>query len=182
MTASANGFDNSKRNGILALTVLLLLVAASRFIPHPPNFSPAIALALFCGFIFKQSRLAFVAPVALMVVTDLMIGLHPTMLFTYGSFALIALLGLKMKKATAFRVTGFAGLSSILFFLVTNAGVIFVTKFYPISFTGLMQSYTAGIPFFHNTLGSTLLFSAVLFAGHYIFVAKTEKAALPSMA
>ena len=72
----------------LVLLGLILFAAASRLIPHPPNFSPIVAIALFGGAYFSDKRLAFVVPLTAMFLSDLVIGLHTLLPVIYGSFAL----------------------------------------------------------------------------------------------
>lgn len=147
-----------------ALAGLILAAAASRLIPHAPNFSPIAALAIFGGAIFSDRRLAFFVPLAAMFLSDLAIGLHSRMWVVYGSFALIVCLGFRL-RAGAHRdrwimaVTG----SAVSFFVLTNLGEWATSGLYPRTWAGLMQCYVAAIPFFQNTLLSDILYSVVLF-------------------
>ena len=163
-----------KENKLMVL--LVCLVALSRFLPHPPNFSAVGALALFGGAVWRDKKWAMFIPVVLMIVTDVAVGLHPNMLFVYGSFLLIAALGRWLSTPSVAKVGVSAVAASGLFFAVTNFGVWLTMPLYPKTFAGLLQSYVAGIPFFHNTLVSNLLFSAVLFSG-YAFVSKLNRSA-----
>ena len=158
-----------KNQGFIGICLLVVLVALTRWLPHPPNFSAVAALALFSGFLWKQNKIPFIAPLAVMVISDLVIGLHSTMFFVYGSFVLMSFLGQKIQKP-AFTSVGLGAVgASVLFFFVTNFGVWMTSGMYAKTLQGLGQCFVAGIPFFHNTLGSTLLFSGVLF-GAYSFL------------
>ena len=102
---------------------LIFVAVLSRLIPHPPNFTPVMAIALFGGAYFQDKKLAFLVPLAAMLVSDLFIGLHSTIFFVYGGFALVVLLGFWLKDRVSFSGvlgTGFA--SAVVFFLITNFG------------------------------------------------------------
>jgi hypothetical protein len=145
---------------------MILAAAASRLIPHPPNFSPIAALALFGGAQFADKRLAFLVPLAAMFLSDLVLGLHSLIPVIYGSFALIVCLGFWVRRNQNIGRIGNAALfGSILFFAVTNFGVWLFGSFYPKTDGGLIECYTAAIPFFGNTLTSDLIYTAVLFGG-----------------
>ncbi|MEI9959603.1 MAG: DUF6580 family putative transport protein [Limisphaerales bacterium] len=148
----------------LFLTGMILAAAASRLIPHPPNFSPIAALALFGGAQFADKRLAFLVPLAAMFLSDLVLGLHSLIPVIYGSFALITYLGFWVRQKQNFwRIGGATVAGAILFFVVTNFGVWALGSFYPKTAAGLTECFVAAIPFFWNTLASDLFYTAILF-------------------
>lgn len=150
------------------LTVLVLLAAATRLLPHPPNATPIAAMALFGAAHFTDRRAALLVPLLAMVLSDLALGygIHPTLPFVYGSFLAIAGLGfLLRRRVTVATVIGASLASSVLFFVVTNLGVWAMSSFYPPTWEGLVACYTAAIPFFRNTLAGDLIYCAVLFGG-----------------
>ena len=148
------------------LTGMVLTATAARLIPHPPNFSPVAALALFGGATFASRRAAFLVPLAAMFLSDLVFGFSVMTPVVYGSFALITCLGLWVRRRqTVWRLAGASVASAVLFFVITNLGVWMFEDFYPKTLPGLAECYLAAIPFFWNTLGSDLFFSAVLFGG-----------------
>ena len=148
------------------LTGLVLCAALSRLIPHPPNFSPIAALALFGGAQFPDKRLAFAVPLGAMFLSDLVIGLHPLIPVIYGCFALITCLGFALRRRQSVWRIGAAALTgSLLFFLTTNFGVWAFGSFYPKTITGLLECYVAAIPFFQNTLAGDICYAAILFGG-----------------
>ncbi len=153
-----------RNSRFLILTIFIVAAALLRLVPHPPNFSPIIAIALFGGAYFSHRGAAFIVPLLAMGIADLFLGFHQVMPFIYGSFLLIVGIGfyLKSNKRVLPILGGTIG-ASILFFLVSNFGVWLTGTMYPMTFSGLTACYTAAIPFFHNTLLSGLLYSGVLF-------------------
>jgi hypothetical protein len=145
------------------LAVLLIVFAAlSRFVPHPANFTPIAAMALFGGVCFGR-RYALIIPLAAMVVSDYFIGFHNTIPYVYGSFILAGLIGIWLQKHKSIGwIVGGTLTSSVLFFVVTNFGV-WATGGYPPTFGGLVECYVAAIPFFRNTVLGDLTYVAVLF-------------------
>ncbi|MDR0926945.1 MAG: hypothetical protein LBO69_04180 [Ignavibacteria bacterium] len=151
----------------LLAVALVILSIASRFLPLPPNFSPIMAVALFSGVIFADRKIAMIVPIAAMFISDIVIGLHPTMLAVYLSFAIIALLGMRMKSINAKNVVGNSLLAAVIFFVVTNLGV-FAAGWYSYTLEGLTTCFTMAIPFFRATLASSVLYSGILFGGVYL--------------
>jgi hypothetical protein len=148
----------------LLLAGMILAAVASRLIPHPSNFSPIAALALFGGAQFSSKRMAFFVPLAAMFLSDLMLGLHALIPVVYGSFALIVCLGFWVRRnQNVWRLGSAALLGAILFFVLTNLGVWLFGAFYLKSGAGLIECYVTAIPYFGNTLASDLLYTALLF-------------------
>ena len=141
---------------------LIFILALSRLIPHPYNFTPVLAIGVFSGFYFKQIYLSFFVVIFSMFIGDLFLGFHSTMFFTYTSLAVAVLIGLYIKHFSFTEIL-FSGLaSSFGFFLITNFGAWLTLEMYEKNLTGLLQSYVLAIPFFHSTLISTLLYLVVL--------------------
>ncbi len=167
---------------ILFALVLILFAAFSRLIPHAPNFTPLISTALFAGA-YLQKRFAFLVPLAALLTSDLVIGFYDfgSMAFVYGSFLLIAAIGLTMNsKVSAARIAGLSLVGAVLFFVVTNFGVwLLPNSMYPKTLAGLVECYIMAIPFFGNTVLSTLVYSAVMFGAYEAaekFVFKVKEA------
>ncbi len=162
--------NNSKMTNIIIASVLILFAAFSRLIPHPMNFAPIAAIALFAG-VYMDKKFAFILPITAMLLSDLFIGFYAGIEWVYGSFAVVALIGLWLKKRVenksgagkAGYIFGSTLVASILFFLFTNFGVWISGMMYEMSFSGLVQCYTMAIPFFRNSLGGDLFYSAALF-------------------
>lgn len=157
------------------LTFMVFAAAFIRLIPHPPNFAPIAAMALFGGAYFNRKSFAFAVPLAAMFLTDAIIGFHSEMWLVYLSFALIVLIGMLMLKKVNIKNVIIASLTaSISFFIITNFGVWAFGTMYPKHIAGLIECYIAAIPFIQNTLIGDLFFSGIMF-GMFEFV----KAKLP---
>ena len=140
---------------------LIFFAILSRFLPHPPNFTPIAAIALLSSKGFTNRWVVFLIPIVSLFISDLFIGLHATIPFVYFSFILITLLGMYVKKINIVSVL----LSSTIFFLVSNFGVWLL--YYPISTEGLAQCYTLALPFFLNTVLGDLVYGALLIYPFY---------------
>jgi hypothetical protein len=151
---------------LLAILSAIVGAAALRLVPHPPNFTPIAAMALFSGAYLTRRWLSFAVPLAAMLLSDAVLGFHSGMPFVYGSVALIVLIGwLGLKRVSSFGVVAAALISSVLFFAVTNFGTWAVSGMYPLTPAGLAACYVAAIPFFQNTVVGDLFYSGVLFGG-----------------
>jgi len=153
----------------LILIGMIFGVALLRLIPHPWNFSPVAALALFGGAHFHKRVSAFAVPLAALFISDLFIGFYSTLPVVYGSFALVVIIGMALgKRKSPLHIMGAAGLSSVLFFVLTNVGTWALTPLYPKSLAGLQQCFTLAIPFFQNTVLGDQFFTAFLFGTLYM--------------
>lgn len=151
---------------LTTLVTMIVAVAATRLIPHPPNMTSVTALALFGGAYFSNRSLAFVVPLTALLVSDFILGFYQHMEITYLSFVLIVCIGFQLQqRRTAPRIAGAALLSAVVFFVVTNFGVWAFDSLYPKTLSGLVACYVAAIPFFRNTLLGDLLYTAILFGG-----------------
>lgn len=149
-----------------ALIGIILAAALMRLIPHPPNFTPMTAIALFGGAYFTDKRLAFLLPLGALFISDWVMGFYSLMPLVYGCFALFVCFGLWLqKRRTLVPIAGSVLASSILFFVITNFGVWAWENLYPKTPAGLLACYAAGLPFFRYTLLGDILFSTALFGG-----------------
>lgn len=157
----------------IALSIIVLVAAVSRLIPHAPNFTPIAAIALFGGANFNNRWAAFLVPLSAMFISDLLIGFHTNLISVYLSFALIVIIGMFIKNQQNFgSVTTAAVASSLLFFVITNFAVWLGNPAHPQNFSGLMDCYFIAIPFYKNSLMGDLFYSAILFGGFYFVKAK----------
>lgn len=153
---------NSRQNLIVAGLILVAIVC--RLLPHPPNFAPVAAIALFGGAVFTKRWMAFAIPLGIMLISDLIIGFHSLLPVIYILFALTVGIGFLLRnKIRMVNVIGASLAASILFFLGSNFAVWYGSGFYTQDLSGLLTCYTMAIPFFHNTLLGDLFYSGVLF-------------------
>ena len=154
----------SWRPRLAVLTAMILAAALSRLIPHPPNFAPIGAMALFGGACLADRRLALLLPLMALFLSDLVLGLHVLIPVVYGSFALTVLLGRWLRSHRTLVTTAAATLAgSVQFFIVTNFACWLL--WYPHTMEGLTACYVAAIPFFQNTVMGDAAFATALFGG-----------------
>jgi hypothetical protein len=162
---------------LLLVIGLILVAAASRLLPHPSNFVPVGAMALFGAAALPKRWLAVIVPVLAFYLSDLV--LNNTLYAAYyegfywgisywmvGAIVLMVLLGMGMLRKLKFswlRVGGAAVGATVVFFLVTNFGVWAGGLLYPKTGAGLLAAFAAGLPFLLNSLLANLVFSGLLF-------------------
>ncbi len=156
---------------VLVLTGFVLAAVAARLLPHPPNFTPIGAVALFAGATFAGRRAAFGVPLLAMLVSDLALewttgaGLHGFLPIVYALFAASVWGGRRFlaEARGPLRVLAACGASATLFYLVSNTAVWAGPGDYPHTLGGLLQSLGAALPFYRNDLLGHVVFSAALF-------------------
>ena len=155
--------------------MLILILSFSRLIPHPPNFTQIIAVAIMSSYFFKNIYLSFATLLVSMLLTDAFISFYNNMFFVYLSLLLIVFIFHKIGEKMNFKnlfIYGFIG--SLIFFIISNFGVWALGSpevrdiAYAKNLNGLVECYILAIPFFGNTFLST-----VIFAYPAIFVYKT---------
>jgi hypothetical protein len=163
----ANGDSmTANHSRLIALLSAIVVAAALRLVPHPPNFTPIGAMALFSGAYIGRRPLAFAAPLGALLLSDLVLGFYHGMATVYFSVALVVMIGmLALKRTSALRVGAAALVSSILFFVITNFGMWMFSGFYPRT---LEACYVAAIPFFQNSVVGDLFYAGLLFGGFRI--------------
>lgn len=148
---------------------VILFGAVMRLIPHWPNFTPIAAMALFGGAYLKKRQMAFIIPLAAMLVSDMILGFHQWMLAVYASFAMVVFIGMYLRQRIGVGSVLLATVtSSLLFFVVTNFAIWLGSPFYPQNPAGLMECYIAGLPFLNNGIMGDLFFSTLFFGGFYL--------------
>jgi hypothetical protein len=103
------------RSNLLLGSGLILLAIVARFLPHPPNFAPITAVALFGGVYFSDKRVGMFLPLIIMFLSDLVLGLHNTLFFVYGSFMLMSGIGYWLKNHYSAKNVIVSALSGSLF-------------------------------------------------------------------
>ena len=133
------------------------IVLLFRIIPHPPNFTPVIVLSLYLPFIFGIWSIPFC--ILGFAITDYFIGFHSLMFWTWGALAFTGYTSKFCNKIYSRIVLSFIG--AITFFVISNFGVWISGTLYEISVQGLLNCYIMAIPFFTNTLLSTIFFAVI---------------------
>lgn len=169
----------------LFVTIAILIAAISRVLPHPPNFTPIAAMALFGGACLSNKKFAFIIPLLAMFISDCIIGFHNTMIYVYASFILITFIGNYIRSnSRAGNIILASLVSSILFFIITNFGV-WASGGFELGMKGLINIYLIAIPFygnsmfgsfFANTIMGDLFYCGILFGSLYF--AKSKFSAL----
>ena len=143
-----------KREGILILFVLF--AALLRVIPHPPNFAPVTALALFSGVYFSNRFLGILIPILAMMLSDIVLGFYTISYWVYFSFILVSVFGILYSRINFKSIFT----SSLIFFFFSNLGVWVIG--YPKTIEGFIMCYTLAIPFLGYSVLGDLFFSLVL--------------------
>ncbi len=137
---------------------IFLVLATSRFIPHPPNFTSLIALSFYVPVLLGIKFIPVL--IICFAITDFFIGFHSTTLFTWGSVILIGLLSLYFNKGIISRFSGAFG-GACIFFIITNFGVWSLGS-YGYSLEGMIACYTLALPFFAYSIISTMIYALII--------------------
>jgi hypothetical protein len=153
----------------LIVLCFIVFAAVVRIVPHPWNFTPVGAMALFSGAKIGRSWKAFLFPLTALFCGDLFVGLYRLMPIIYLSFCLSVLIGIAFRKRQTLKPLSIATfLGAAQFFLITNFAIWAWGTTYPHSLAGLTSCFTAGIPFFGNTLASDAFYAFLMFGGFAI--------------
>ena len=172
----------------IIIFALILLAAALRLAPHPWNFTPVGAIAIFAGATVRDKRLSFLFPLLVMFATDAIVGFNTLTPIVYASFLLSVLIGRSVvgarlsasqrakrdsdpqpasttnaNKLAVPQIAAATFLGALQFFLITNFGVWAFLNSYPRTAAGLATCYVAGIPLFWNTLAGDAVYATLLF-------------------
>ena len=142
-----------KISKIYFVTAIIVVAVLSRLVPHPPNFTPITAVALFSIINFKNKYLGLSIPIICLFISDLILGISLINFFVYFSFILISVVGYLLKKINITSILA----SSLIFFTVTNFGVWLIG--YPNTIEGFIACYIAALPFFGWTIAGDLFYS-----------------------
>lgn len=170
-----------KNRATIIACALIFAGIILRLLPHAANFAPVGAIALFGGAVLDK-KLAWWLPLAIMATSDLIIGLHSTILFTWGGFLLIGLFGMILCKTNNWLRIPLGALGSgIIFYVISNFGVWAVGGLYEHTLQGLINCYVAAIPFFRTSLAADFLYSAALFGAYALATQPMKRQAVASM-
>jgi len=138
---------------------LIILLAFSRLIPHPPNFTPILGMAVFSGAIINKKIVAYLVPLAAMLLSDLYLGFHSGMPIIYFTLAICVLIGTFIESRVTI-LNSILGITAgvLVFYLITNFTVWYGSGMYENSFSGLITCYVMGLPFLQNTFISSLIY------------------------
>jgi len=137
-----------------------VILALSRIIPHPPNFTPILASAIMAPMLIKDRLFGIAVPIVAMFISDLIIGFYSYQFVIYTSILAIGLVAPMRKNYLSLGIMAVGG--SVWFFITTNFAEWMIWDYYPKTIEGLITCYTLAIPFFKNTLISTCLFTGLL--------------------
>jgi hypothetical protein len=165
----------------MAILIMCVLAIGLRFVPHMPNVVPMAAMALYAGSCMDKRFAAWV-PLALYIVTDLIVGMHDAVLFTWGSIMLISLVGMRLPKFSMGTALGGTIAGTLAFFAITNFGVWMVgidhtaaTPMYPHTAAGLVACYVSALPFLVNSLLGNTVFIGALMAVRSLVAAQVKE-------
>ena len=149
----------SNKNNYYAIIGIIILLATARLLPHPPNFTPILGMAVFSGAIISRRLIAYLIPLAAMLLSDLYLGLHSSIPIIYFSLAVCVLIGTFIEsRVTILNSFLSISLGVLVFFLITNFMVWYGSGMYEFSISGLMTCYFMGLPFVQNTFISSILY------------------------
>ena len=152
---------------------LIFLMVFSRLIPHPPNFTPIIAVAIMSGYFFSNFYFSLLVLLISMTFSDLFFGFYNNMIFVYFALILINYVFFKIKSIINFKNLFFISIiASSIFFIISNFGVWFFGPLYEKNLNGLILCYYMAIPFFTKTLTSTIIFSYTAYSLNYLLKRK----------
>ena len=173
--------NNNSRFTILFFLVAALIALASRWLPHPDNFSAMGGLIFLCGYIFRRNKLVLPLALAALVISDLLIGLYPGIEWTYLGYLLVLAAGLVVRKAvvqpqiaSVLTISTANIFAAVAFFAVSNFGVWFASGLYQPTLDGFIQCYLMALPFLHMTLISQVVVGVVFVLTYSCMVIRGE--------
>ncbi len=157
-------------NQIIFALIFSAFAIGTRLVDHAPNFAAIGALALWAG-IYLPRKYYLALPVVVMLVSDSIVGFYDwrVMLFVYGSFVLMAVIGHYLKNYKGPAIVMSSLLGSAFFYVATNFAVWAFGTMYTHDWAGLINCFYLALPFFRNTLYSDLIYG-FLFVGIYQMV------------
>ena len=164
------------KNDLMIPIIMMTLLVVSRMISDIPNFTATIALIMFTSYLIRDKFLSVLVILVSQIISDLYIGIYSSMFFVYGAYVFIALLSPIIMNKLSFKSVLISSLvTPTIFYIVSNFGVWITGSTYPLSLDGLIMCYVAGIPFFDETLLSTVVFSVTIYAMMKLIVKEPEK-------
>lgn len=172
----------SSKTIILSL-ILIAFGVIFRLLPHPANIAPIGALAIFAGAKLPK-KWALTVPLGAMILSDIFIGFHNVIAYTWGTYALIALLssGFLRNNTSTIRIAGMTLSGSFIFFAISNFGVWLHSGMYAHTLSGFIQTYVMALPFYQNSLIGDIGFTALLFTSYSLILKLRETRLLRGLA
>jgi len=155
-----------RRLSFAIVSAMIVLAALSRWLPHPWNFSPLEAMALFAGARIADRRLAMLVPLLALFLSDWFIGFYADIWVVYACFAAMALAGRRLRQAGPGKIASYGLISAGGFFLITNFSVWALGTMYPHTASGLIGAYVSALPFLQNQLAGVAFYGVLLFGGY----------------
>ncbi|MBY0536697.1 MAG: hypothetical protein K2P88_12680 [Chitinophagaceae bacterium] len=165
-----------------SLVIAIVVAALYRIIPGRPfGFAPQIGLALFGGALIKDKKWAFALPIFSMIISDAIYqalylngltsirGFYSGQWLNYLEIASVVVVGFFMRKVSLGSFTAFSFIAPTWFFLISNFTVWAGSEgtIIPKTMSGLMATYTLGLPFYYASVASTFVFGALFFGSWY---------------
>jgi len=164
------------KNDLMIPVIMMTLLVISRMISDIPNFTATIALIMFTSYLIRDKFQSVLVILVSQIISDLYIGIYSSMFFVYGAYVFIALLSPIIMNKLSFKSVLISSLvTPTIFYIVSNFGVWITGSTYPLSLDGLIMCYVAGIPFFDETLLSTVVFSVTIYVMMKLIVKEPEK-------
>ena len=164
------------KNDLMIPIIMMTLLVISRMISDIPNFTATIALIMFTSYLIRDKFQSVLVILVSQIISDLYIGIYSSMFFVYGAYVFIALLSPIIMNKLSFKSVLISSLvTPTIFYIVSNFGVWITGSTYPLSLDGLIMCYVAGIPFFDETLLSTVVFSVTIYVMMKLIVKEPEK-------
>lgn len=168
---------SNRRISIMIALTLIVSAVVLRIVPHPANFAPVAAVAIFGGAVLPR-KFALWVPLAAMAISDMVIGIYNIMPVIWACYFLIALASsLWLQRPNLVKGAVLTLGASVGFFVITNFSVWAASGMYDHTLAGLDQCYVMALPFFRNTLLSDAVYTGALFA-----VYSLARSSVPSIA
>lgn len=174
------------QNKYFWIIFMVFIVAISRLLPHPWNFTPVTAMFLFSGAKLERNFRNFFIPLAALFLSDVLINsiiyhgefsriFYDGFQYIYLAYFIIYFFNNIFKPQLNSRLIVYSFISSIIFFLVTNFAAWIHDPMYVKSIAGLLSSYAAGIPFFRNAILGDLVYGFAIFYTFHLVEIKLLK-------
>lgn len=158
------------KNNLIFILVLIFLGVSSRTLFHlGPNVEYVTAASLLSGY-YLGKKWGTVVPVAIMVISDWIIGTTSIFIFTWSAYVIFGLAGyffrkINIEKYKIFRIFALSISAGLFFYFWTNFGVWFLDPWgmYSKTFEGLVNCYILGLPFLKYNLIGNIVFVPVSF-------------------